>query len=181
MSRVAILRCESYERVAQVVWDGIRLLAPQVAGKRVLLKPNLVEYSPSACINTHPYAYTSSMGGNEIAGAVGRAVVREAASPALAASVAAIEARFVERFAALRRRRQAVFAEGTVCGGIATIGVRDHATARRIAAALPGLGVLPHSVSVTDPAVVKFMPVLTAGTGVVDEIAEALDRAAGIA
>jgi uncharacterized protein (DUF362 family) len=54
MSRVAILRCESYERVAQVVWDGIRLLAPQVAGKRVLLKPNLVEYSPSACINTHP-------------------------------------------------------------------------------------------------------------------------------
>jgi uncharacterized protein (DUF362 family) len=54
MSRVAILRCESYERVAQVVWDGIRLLDPQVAGKRVLLKPNLVEYSPSACINTHP-------------------------------------------------------------------------------------------------------------------------------
>lgn len=54
MSRVAILRCESYERAAQVVWDGIRLLAPQVAGKRVLLKPNLVEYSPSACINTHP-------------------------------------------------------------------------------------------------------------------------------
>lgn len=53
-SRVAILRCESYERAAQVVWDGIRLLAPQVAGKRVLLKPNLVEYSPSACINTHP-------------------------------------------------------------------------------------------------------------------------------
>ena len=32
MSRVAILRCESYERVAQVVGDGIRLLAPQVAG-----------------------------------------------------------------------------------------------------------------------------------------------------
>lgn len=54
MSRVAILRCESYERAAQVVWDGIRLLELQVAGKRVLLKPNLVEYSPSACINTHP-------------------------------------------------------------------------------------------------------------------------------
>lgn len=54
MSRVAVLRCESYERAAQVVWDGIRLLAPRVAGKRVLLKPNLVEYSLSACINTHP-------------------------------------------------------------------------------------------------------------------------------
>lgn len=54
MSRVAVLRCQSYERAAQVVWDGIQLLAPQVAGKRVLLKPNLVEYSPPACINTHP-------------------------------------------------------------------------------------------------------------------------------
>jgi uncharacterized protein (DUF362 family) len=53
-SRVAVLRCDSYEHAAQVVWDGIRLLAPQVTGKRVLLKPNLVEYSPSACINTHP-------------------------------------------------------------------------------------------------------------------------------
>jgi uncharacterized protein (DUF362 family) len=37
-----------------VVWDGLRLLRPHVAGKRILLKPNLVEYSPSACINTHP-------------------------------------------------------------------------------------------------------------------------------
>jgi uncharacterized protein (DUF362 family) len=54
VSRIAVLRCESYERAAQVVWDGIRLLSPRVAGKRVLLKPNLVEYSPSACINTHP-------------------------------------------------------------------------------------------------------------------------------
>ncbi len=53
-SRVAVLRCESYEQAAQVVWDGMRLLSPRVAGKRVLLKPNLVEYSPSACINTHP-------------------------------------------------------------------------------------------------------------------------------
>ena len=53
-SRVAVLRCPSYQHAAQVVWDGLRLLRPHVAGKRILLKPNLVEYSPSACINTHP-------------------------------------------------------------------------------------------------------------------------------
>lgn len=54
VSRVAVLRCDSYDRAAQVVWDGLKLLSPAVRGKSVLLKPNLVEYSPVAPINTHP-------------------------------------------------------------------------------------------------------------------------------
>lgn len=53
-SRVAVLRCESYDKAYQVVWDGLKLLAPAVKGKSVLLKPNLVEYSATAPINTHP-------------------------------------------------------------------------------------------------------------------------------
>lgn len=53
-SRVAVLRCESYDKAYQVVWDGLKLLAPTVRGKSVLLKPNLVEYSATAPINTHP-------------------------------------------------------------------------------------------------------------------------------
>ncbi len=53
-SRVAVLRCESYDRAIEVVWDGLKLLAPAVRGKAVLLKPNLVEYSSTAPINTHP-------------------------------------------------------------------------------------------------------------------------------
>jgi uncharacterized protein (DUF362 family) len=53
-SRVAVLRCESYDKAYQVVWDGLKLLAPAVRGKSVLLKPNLVEYSATAPINTHP-------------------------------------------------------------------------------------------------------------------------------
>lgn len=53
-SRVAVLKCATYERCLSVVRDGLRLLNPGVRGKRVLLKPNLVEYSPSAPINTHP-------------------------------------------------------------------------------------------------------------------------------
>lgn len=53
-SRVVTLRCESYEKAYQVVWDGLKLLAPAVRGKSVLLKPNLVEYSATAPINTHP-------------------------------------------------------------------------------------------------------------------------------
>lgn len=131
-----------------------------------------------ACINTHDYAYTSSLGGNEIAAAVGRAVVAEVTSPALLHAVAALEARFTERFGELRRRHQALLSPGTICGGIATIGVRERDTAKRLAGALFDRGVLAHSVSVVGPPVIKFMPVLTAGTAVVDEIADALDAAA---
>ena len=131
-----------------------------------------------ACINTHAYAYTSSLGGNELASAVGRAVVGVVTASTWAADVAAIEARFGERFAALRQRHQGVFGPGSIAGGIATIGVADRPTATRMARRLFDLGVLAHSVSVIDPVVLKFMPVLTAGTTVADEIADALEAAA---
>jgi uncharacterized protein (DUF362 family) len=58
-SHVAIIRCERYELVHRAVEDGFRLLALSVRGKRVLLKPNLVEYSPAAPINTHPMLIAS--------------------------------------------------------------------------------------------------------------------------
>ncbi len=54
MSHVAIIRCLRYELVHRAVEDGFRLMKPSVHGKRVLLKPNLVEYSAHAPINTHP-------------------------------------------------------------------------------------------------------------------------------
>jgi len=53
-SVVAILRCADYDSCHRVVEDGLRLLAPNVRGKSVLLKPNLVEYSTKAPVNTHP-------------------------------------------------------------------------------------------------------------------------------
>lgn len=40
--------------LADVVLRGLRELDVNVVGKRVLLKPNLVEYEPGAAINTHP-------------------------------------------------------------------------------------------------------------------------------
>lgn len=53
-SKVAILRCSDYRGCLPVVRDGLRLIECSVHGKRVLLKPNLVEYSPLAPINTNP-------------------------------------------------------------------------------------------------------------------------------
>lgn len=61
ISRAAVLRCDRYEHTPGIVRDGFRLLAPTVRGKRVLLKPNLVEYSPTAPINTHPMLIASTV------------------------------------------------------------------------------------------------------------------------
>lgn len=54
-SRVAILNVDSYSgRLAQVLEEGLRQFAIDVRGKRVVLKPNLVDYLPGDAINTHP-------------------------------------------------------------------------------------------------------------------------------
>lgn len=82
-STVAIIRCDSYERCYKAVEDGLRLLAPSVRGKRVLLKPNLVEYSAKAPINTHPSVIAATadslfrLGASEVTVADGPGHVRD--------------------------------------------------------------------------------------------------------
>src|SRR5712692_2386777 len=58
-SHVAVLNCDHYERTPQVVQHGLQLVRPSVQGKSVVLKPNLVEYSAAAPINTHPMLIAS--------------------------------------------------------------------------------------------------------------------------
>jgi uncharacterized protein (DUF362 family) len=54
-SRVAILEARSYrDRLADIIRRGILLFNLDVKGKRILLKPNLVEFDPNGVINTHP-------------------------------------------------------------------------------------------------------------------------------
>jgi uncharacterized protein (DUF362 family) len=54
-SRVAILKAASYDRnLTSVILDGIKSFRLDVVGKRILLKPNLVEYEHDTVINTHP-------------------------------------------------------------------------------------------------------------------------------
>lgn len=54
-SKVAILRCTDYRDCLPAVRDGLRLIDCFVRSKRIFLKPNLVEYSPMAPINTNPF------------------------------------------------------------------------------------------------------------------------------
>ncbi len=54
-SAVAVLAAPRYDMdLEAVVRDGFRLCALDVRGKRVVVKPNLVEFDPGAAINTHP-------------------------------------------------------------------------------------------------------------------------------
>ncbi len=54
-SRVALLAAADYgPGLAGTVRDGLRLVGADVRGRRVVLKPNLVEFDPDGAINTHP-------------------------------------------------------------------------------------------------------------------------------
>jgi uncharacterized protein (DUF362 family) len=55
LSRVAVLRAEDYQaQLADILLRGLKLFSLNPKGKRVVLKPNLVEYDPAGVINTHP-------------------------------------------------------------------------------------------------------------------------------
>ncbi len=54
-SRVAVLAAKAYDQpLKDVILRGIKLCGLQVAGKRIVLKPNLVEFDPKGVINTNP-------------------------------------------------------------------------------------------------------------------------------
>ncbi len=54
-SQVAILPAGRYDQpLRETVVRGLKLCGLDVAGKRILLKPNLVEFDPKGVINTHP-------------------------------------------------------------------------------------------------------------------------------
>jgi uncharacterized protein (DUF362 family) len=61
-SDVAILRAESYEGdLVGTVKAGLKLFPLEVADRRVVLKPNLVEFDPLGVINTHPAVLSSAI------------------------------------------------------------------------------------------------------------------------
>ena len=54
-SRVAILSAARYDQpLRDTIIRGIKVCGLEVRGKRILLKPNLVEFDPKGVINTHP-------------------------------------------------------------------------------------------------------------------------------
>jgi uncharacterized protein (DUF362 family) len=69
-SRVAILEARNYEAsLENIIRRGIHLFKLDVKGKRILLKPNLVEFDPKGVINTHPAVIEAAIGSFKSLGA----------------------------------------------------------------------------------------------------------------
>jgi uncharacterized protein (DUF362 family) len=69
-SQVAILAAGTYQAsLEDVIRRGIHLFKLDVKGKRILLKPNLVEFDPKGVINTHPAVIEAAIGSFKSLGA----------------------------------------------------------------------------------------------------------------
>ena len=69
-SRVAIVRATAYdESLVDVVLQGLRSFDLPLRGKRVVLKPNLVEHDPNGVVNTHPMLVAAALEAFRRAGA----------------------------------------------------------------------------------------------------------------
>ena len=126
------------------------------------------------CLNEGHWGFSSSMAGSPIASLVAAKVIEIIQRPELTANVKSLETQLTQEFAALCDEFPAVFAPGSVLGTIATIGLRSRSVRDAIQPALFKRGVMCHSVSLIEPAVVKFFPCLTSEASVVTELADAL-------
>jgi uncharacterized protein (DUF362 family) len=62
-SRVAILEAKSYQSsLEDIIRRGIGLFKLDLKSKRIVLKPNLVEFDPKGVINTHPAVIEAAIG-----------------------------------------------------------------------------------------------------------------------
>jgi len=70
LSAVTILPAASYAiDFAEIIGRGLRETGLDVRGKRVLLKPNIVEYEFGTAINTHPLVVAGAAVAMRVAGA----------------------------------------------------------------------------------------------------------------
>ncbi|HUP01913.1 MAG TPA: DUF362 domain-containing protein [Gemmatimonadota bacterium] len=70
-SKVAILRADRYDgALTETVLTGLRLFPLEVSNRRVVLKPNFVEFDPDGVINTHPAVLTAAIEAFRILGAL---------------------------------------------------------------------------------------------------------------
>jgi acetylornithine aminotransferase len=126
------------------------------------------------CLNEGHWGFSSSMAGSPVASLVAAKVIEMIQRPDLQANVRNLEALLTREFAALCDEFPKVFAAGSVLGAIATIGLRTPGVRDAIQPALFKRGVMGHSISMIEPAVMKFFPCLTSEASVVTELVGAL-------
>jgi putrescine aminotransferase len=126
------------------------------------------------CLNEGHWGFSSSMACSPIAALIAAKVIDMIQRPALTQNVKHLETLLMHEFATLCAEFPTIFAPGSVLGAIATIGLRTQADRDAVQPALFKRGVMCHSISLVEPAVVKFLPCLTSDAGVIAELATAL-------
>jgi putrescine aminotransferase len=126
------------------------------------------------CLNEGHWGFSSSMACSPIAALIAAKVIDMIQRPALTKNVKHLETLLMHEFATLCAEFPTIFAPGSVLGAIATIGLRTQADRDAVQPALFKRGVMCHSISLVEPAVVKFLPCLTSDAGVIAELATAL-------
>lgn len=129
------------------------------------------------CMNEHAFAYISSLGGNEISCIVASKVLEVASRPAFLKRVRDTSDIMQQELAAVCRKYHNLISPGACRGGLFTVRIRDKNLAPRLYKAVYDQGVLCHSFSVIEPAVLKFLPPLTLDAEGAREIAGTLDSA----
>ena len=126
------------------------------------------------CLNEGHWGFSSSMACSPVGSLIAAKVLEMIQRPALVANVKHLETSLTREFALLCDEFPDIFAPGWVLGAIAALQLRKPGAREAILPALFKRGVMCHSISQIDPAVVKFLPCLTSETSVVTELAAAL-------
>jgi putrescine aminotransferase len=127
------------------------------------------------CMNSTKWGYMSSMAISPIGALVASKVLEIAQRPSLLDNITRLQSAIADSFATLCAMYPDIYFPGSVLGGIATLGLREHSAADVIKRELFQRNVLCHSVSAISPYVVKFFPCLTSDPAIAGEIAGALE------
>ena len=129
------------------------------------------------CMNEHHFAYISSLGGNEISCIVAKKVLEVASRPSFLENVGTTSAFLKSELDKVCAKYHNLLSPGVTHGGLFTVKINDAAVGPELYREIYEEGILCHSVSVIEPASLKFLPPLTLDRVGAVEIAEALDRA----
>ena len=129
------------------------------------------------CMNEHAFAYISSLGGNEISCIVASKVLEIASRPSFLEQVRTTSEAMRRELEKVCAKYHNLLSPGLSHGGISTVQINDKSLGAQLYRAVYEQGVLCHSVSVIEPASLKFLPPLTLDAEGAREIATALDRA----
>lgn len=130
------------------------------------------------CMNDHAFAYISSLGGNEIACLVAEKVLEVSSRPATEQAVASLSRHLAHGLREVAQKHHEWLGEVTAFGAIFTIAVRDRQRAKALYAALFREGVLAHSISESNPPLIKLFPPILTTIEDANLIIRALDQAA---